>query len=155
MSGPAHGGPGGPGGPPHFPEPRAFPRITEIGVLSMICVIIGVIYVASHLPRKPPLELPTALVIAAAVVLAVNVVVLARLQDFAWHRFFQVLRWGGLAYLVIAGMIEYAFVYDHTRGSTLVVLTLMLAIFSANVPILLAFTVARFETRTRADGATA
>ena len=47
-------------------------------------------------------------------------------------------------------MLEYTFVYDHTRGELLVVMTLMLAIFTANVPILLAFTVARFE-RGRAE----
>ena len=61
------------------------------------------------------------------------------------RRFFQVARWALLAYIVIAGMIEYAFVYDHTRGAVLVVMTLMLATFTINVPILLAFTVARFE----------
>lgn len=149
----AHGGPGAHGGPPHFPEPRQFPRVTEIGIVSMVCVIVGVIYMASHLPQRPPLGLPVGLLVAAAVILAANAVVLARLQDFAWHRFFQVLRWGALAYVIIAGMIEYAFVYDHTRGGTLVVMTLMLAIFSANVPILLAFTVARFETRTARDSA--
>ena len=54
-----------------------------------------------------------------------------------------------LAYAVIAGMIEYAFVYDHTRGSQLVVLTVMLALFMLNVPVLIAFTVARFQPAPR------
>jgi hypothetical protein len=45
-------------------------------------------------------------------------------------------------------MIEYAFVFDHTRGFQLVVLTLMLALFVLNVPILIGFTVARYA---RAD----
>jgi len=143
-------GPGAPGGPPPFPEPRSFPRITEIGILSMICVIVGVIVMAAKLPGRPPLGLPIGLIVAAAVILTINIAVLARLRDFAWYRFWQVFRWGGLAYLIIAGMIEYAFIYDNTRGSTLVVLTLLLALFSANVPILLAFTVARFETRVHA-----
>jgi len=34
-----------------------------------------------------------------------------------------------LAYAVIAGMIEYAFVFDKTRGAQLVVMTLMLVVF--------------------------
>jgi hypothetical protein len=42
-------------------------------------------------------------------------------------------------------MIEYAFVYDHTRGPQLVVMTLMLALFMVNVPVLIAFTVARYQ----------
>lgn len=158
MSGPGEHGPGGPGGHgagghPVFPEPRAFPRVTEVGVLSMIAVIIGVIWMAAHLPNRPPLVLPTVLAIVAAVILAANIAVLGALKDFAWYRFFQVFRWGLAAYLVIAGMIEYAFIYDGTRGAPLVLMTVFLAIFTANVPILLAFTVARFETRPESEGA--
>ena len=141
----AHGPAGG------APE-RRFPPITEIGIGSMICVIAGVIYLASHLPRRAPLGLPVGLVAAGAVLLLVNAVLLARLKGFAWFRFHQVARWGLLAYLVVAGMLEYTFIYDHLRGELLVVMTLMLAIFTVNVPILLAFTVARFERRTAEAG---
>jgi hypothetical protein len=84
------------------------------------------------------------LVVAAALV-AVNVVILTRIADFARERFLQVAGWSLLAYAVIGGMIEYAFVYDHTRGTQLVILTLMLALFMLNVPVLAAFTVARYE----------
>ena len=49
------------------------------------------------------------------------------------------------AYIVIAGMIEYAFVYDHTRGAVLVVMTLMLVVFMLAPPLLVGFTVARFQ----------
>lgn len=135
------GGAGAPGGAPE----RRFPPITEIGVASMVCVIIGVIILASYLPRRAPLGAPIGLLVAATVLLLANVVLLARLREFAWLRFFQVARWGLLAYLVIAGMLEYTFIYDRTRGELLVVMTLMLAIFTANVPLLLGFTVARFE----------
>ena len=69
----------------------------------------------------------------------------ARIEDFAWPRFFQVAKWGLLAYALIAGMIEFAFVFDHTRGAQLVVMTAMLALFMLNVPVLIAFTVARYE----------
>ncbi|HET7138284.1 MAG TPA: hypothetical protein VFI04_07995, partial [Gaiellaceae bacterium] len=57
----------------------------------------------------------------------------------------QVAGWSLLAYAVIAGMIEFAFIYDHTRGTQLVVLTLLLALFMLNVPVLIAFTVARYQ----------
>ena len=42
-------------------------------------------------------------------------------------------------------MIEFAFVYDHTRGSVLVVMTMMLVTFTLTVPVLVGFTVARFQ----------
>jgi hypothetical protein len=73
------------------------------------------------------------------------VILLTRIDDFAWPRFMQVAKWALLAYFVIAGMIEYAFVYDHTRGAQLVVMTAMLALFMLNVPVLIAFTVARYQ----------
>jgi len=75
-------------------------------------------------------------------------VLLSRIEGFAWSRFFQVGRWGLLAYALIAGMIEFAFVFDHTRGPQLLVMTLMLALFMLNVPVLIAFTVARYEANT-------
>ena len=130
-------------------DERRLPPITEVGVASMILVVVGVIYIAAHLPGRAPLALPTALLAAATALLVANVVLLARLKDFAWWRFFQVARWALLAYVVIAGMLEFTFIYDDTRGSTLVVMTLMLVVFTANVPILLAFTVARFQTPER------
>ena len=124
---------------------RKLPPVTEIAVGSMVCVVVGVIFMASHLPSRPPLGVPSGLLAAAGVLLLANAALLARLREFAWARFFQVARWALLAYAVIAGMLEYTFVYDHTRGSVLVVMTLMLVAFVTNVMLLLAFTVARFQ----------
>ena len=98
---------------------RKLPPVTEIGAASMIAIAAGLQFT--------------------------NAFLLMRIENFAWPRFVQVSKWGLLAYLVIAGMIEYAFVYDHTRGAQLVVMTLMLALFMLNVPVLIAFTVARYE----------
>jgi hypothetical protein len=124
---------------------RPVPPITVLGMLSIAFVAGGVSYLAAYLPRSAPLGPAIGCLAAAAGVLLVSVLLLSRQRDFAWWRFFQVAGWALLAYIVIAGMIEYAFVYDHTRGAVLVVMTLMLATFTINVPILLAFTVARFE----------
>ena len=84
------------------------------------------------------------LLVAAALQL-LNAFLLSRLRDFAWARFRQVAGWALLAYAVIAGMIEYAFVYDHTRGTPLIILTLLLALFMLNVPVLIAFKVAGYQ----------
>jgi hypothetical protein len=49
-----------------------------------------------------------------------------------------------LAYAIIGAMIEYAFLRDHLSGGPLVVLTLSVAVFVVHVPVLIAFTVARY-----------
>lgn len=123
---------------------RRLPPVTEIGAASMVAIAGGVIYNASYLPKHAPFAGAVVFLVVAAALVVVNAVVLSRLTDFAWHRFRQVAGWALLAYALIAGMIEYAFVYDHTRGRQLVLLTLMLALFMVNVPILIAFTVARY-----------
>jgi hypothetical protein len=124
---------------------RKVPPVTALGMLSIALVAGGVSYLAAYLPKHAPLGPAVACLAASAAVLAANVALLGRQRDFAWARFRQVAGWTLLAYVVIAGMIEYAFVYDHTRGSVLVVMTLMLVTFTLTVPILLGFTVARFQ----------
>jgi hypothetical protein len=140
LTAPAHAHPSGPS-----LVDRSLPPVTEIGAASMIAIAGGVIYLAAYLPKHAPLGWAVALLALAAALQATNVVLLARLRDFAWDRFFQVGKWSLLAYAVIAGMIEFAFVFDHTRGAQLVVMTLMLALFMLNVPVLIAFTVARYQ----------
>ena len=111
----------------------------------MIAIAAGVIYIAAYLPKHAPLGVPIALLVVAGTLQLVNALLLSRIHGFAWYRFFQVGRWSLLAYAIIAGMIEFAFIYDHTRGAQLAVMTLMLALFMLNVPVLIAFTVARYE----------
>jgi hypothetical protein len=129
---------------------RRFPPVTEIGAASMVLVIVAVIYIAAYLPKHAPLTLPVVLLCGSAALFVANAVVLARVRDFAWWRFSQVARWGLLAYLIIAGMLEFTFIYDGTRGGLLAVMTLSLLLFTLNVPVLLAFTVARFQAPARA-----
>jgi hypothetical protein len=42
-------------------------------------------------------------------------------------------------------MLEFVFVLDHTRGAVLVVLSLMLVVFAVDIPVVLAFSVARYQ----------
>jgi hypothetical protein len=130
------------------PFDRRLPPVTEIGAASMIAIAGGVIYLAAYLPKHAPLWAAVVLLLVAAALQLLNAVLLSRIEGFAWSRFFQVGRWGLLAYALIAGMIEFAFVFDHTRGPQLLVMTLMLALFMLNVPVLIAFTVARYEANT-------
>jgi hypothetical protein len=124
---------------------RKLPPVTEIGAASMVAVAVGVIYNAAYLPKHAQTGVAIAILVVAAALQLVNAFLLSRIRDFAWARFRQVAGWSLLAYAVIAGMIEFAFVYDHTRGTQLVILTLLLALFMLNVPVLIAFTVARYQ----------
>jgi hypothetical protein len=126
-------------------EDRPLPPIQPIAVATIALIVVGGIYTAAHLPRHVP-EGPTiAVLVAAVILLAVNVVLLARIENFAWRIFRLVTAWVFAAYIVIAGMLEYVFVYDHTRGTQLVILTAMLAVFAVNIPLLLGFSVARYQ----------
>lgn len=124
---------------------RRLPPITVVCVCSMALVIAAGIYLAAHLPSVPPLGPSVGLVVAGAALLVAAVAMLARLSDFAWDRFFLVARYVMLAYLVIAGVLVYVFVDDGTRGGALALLVASLAVFAVDVPVILAFTVARYE----------
>lgn len=124
---------------------RKLPPVTEVGAASMVAVAGGVIYMASYLPKHAPLWFALVLLAVAVGLQLANAFLLSRIESFAWGRFFEVWRWSLLAYALIAGMIEFAFLYDHTRGTALVLLTLLLALFMLNVPVLIAFTVARYQ----------
>ncbi len=121
------------------------PPIPLVCVTSMALVLVSGIYLAAYLPRHAPLGPAVGLVAAAGGVLLLAVALVAGLRQFAWNTFFVVVKWTSLAYLVIAGILEYVFVYDGTRGSMLVLLTLSLFVFAVDIPVLLGFSVARFQ----------
>lgn len=123
---------------------RKPPPIAETAVVSICLMLIGGIYLAAQLPGHPGLVVPVALVAAGGLLTVVDMVMLSRLRPFAWKTFFLVMKWALLAYVVIAGMLEFVFIRDHTPGSTMAVLTATLVVFAIDVPTILAFTVARF-----------
>ena len=125
-------------------EPR-YPPVTQLAMVSLALIVAGGIYLSSHLPHHVSLTPAIVLLAASAVLLVVNLVMLSRVREFDWPRFFEVGKWSLLAYAFIAGMIEYVFLRNHLRGGPLVVLTLSLVIFAVHVPTLVGFTVARFN----------
>ncbi len=122
------------------------PPVTEIGMASLALIVAGGIYLSAHLPQHVPLAPAAILLGLSALLLVGNLTALSRVSGFAWPRFFAVARWSLLAYVAIAGFIEYAFLRDHLSGGPLVVLTLSLVVFAVHVPTLIGFTVARFHT---------
>ena len=109
---------------------RPLPPVTQLAMVSLSLIVAGGIYLSAHLPQHVPLGPAVVLLAASAVLLAINVILLSRVRDFDWERFFQVARWSLLVYAIIAGLI------------------LSLVVFSVHVPMLVGFTVARY-----ADGA--
>ncbi len=128
---------------------RKLPPVTQLGMTSLALIVAAGIYLAAHIPNHVPLGPAIALLGASALLLVANLASLARVPGFPWQRFFEVARWALLAYLIIAGMIEYAFLRDHLSGGPLVVLTLSLVVFAVHVPVLIGFTVARYDTSER------
>jgi hypothetical protein len=124
---------------------RRLPPVGEVAMVSLALIIAGGIYLASHIPRAVALAPAIALLAASAVLLAGNLVVLSRVPDFAWGPFFTVGRWAALAYLVVSGMLAYVFILDDVRGGALAVTLLSLLVFGLNVPLILAFGVARYQ----------
>ncbi len=126
---------------------RRFPPVAQLATLSLVLVIVGGIVMVSAMPNEPSLAVPVALLALSAMILTVNVVLLVTLRDFAWRTFSTVGRWALLAYAVSGGMIEFAFLHNHVSGTPLLLLTLMLLMFVINVPLIISFTVARYQTR--------
>lgn len=124
---------------------RALPPVLEIGVASLICTLAAGIIVAAQVPNSDTLWPAVVLLVVSATLLAAMGFLMTRIEHFAWRPFRQVWQWAMLAYIVIAGMLEYVFVKDKTPDNVLVMLTLLLVAFALTVPTLLAFSVARFQ----------
>ncbi len=123
---------------------RTLPPVTPLAMTSLALIVAGGIYLASHLPMQVPLTPAVVLLSASALLLVLNLLLLSRVDGFAWHRFFQVGKWALLAYAITAGLIEYAFLRDGLTGGPLIVLTLSIIVYAVHVPVLIAFTVARY-----------
>ena len=125
------------------------PPIWELGVAALVLVVVSVVYLASYIPGKPN-TIPAYVLLAAASALVVaQLVLIGGLEHFSRRSFHQVGGWALVAYVVIGGMIEYVFLRNDTRGEELALLTWGLALFVVDVPLILGFSVARFQA---ADG---
>ena len=127
------------------------PPVSEIGIAALILVVVGGIYLSSY-PRGASLLLPAVLAVVAALLVLVGAVVLVRSKTLASETFVRVGKWSLLVYFIVAGMLEYVFVFDGTRGRTLIVLSAMLLIFALDVPMIIAYTVARYNKSSGGGG---
>ncbi len=124
---------------------QRLPPVTELAMLSLALIVAGGIYLSAHIPQHVPLAPAVVLLVLSALLMAVNVISLARVKGFAWDAFFAVARWALLAYVVTGALIEFVFIRNHLSGGPLVVLSLSLLIYAVHVPTLIGFTVARYS----------
>ncbi len=129
---------------------RRLPPVAVLATGSLAAVVVGGIVMASYAPRHAPLVVAGGLLGLGVVLMGVALVLLSRIRDFAWATFTKVFKWGLVAYVLEAALIEFSFVRNHTSGSSLDIVSAMLVIFGVSVPTTIAFTVARY-----ADVATA
>jgi hypothetical protein len=123
---------------------RQYPPIAVMSTAALVSIIVGGIVMASYAPRVAPLAISTTLMALGVVLLVSAYVSLSRVTVFSWTTFRNVIKWALLAYVIEAGVIEFAFVHMHTRGKSLLIVTAMLVIFATSVPTTIAFTVARY-----------
>ena len=123
-----------------------FPPINQLCLVSLAFIIVDGIYIAAHLPNLPPMPIVTSLLVLGGAFALFAAIWLSQAKNLAWDKFFKVFRWVILEYVVEAGMLEYIFIYDHVRGHMLVIVTLALILFAIDIPIIMSFTAARFQS---------
>lgn len=123
-----------------------YPPAAELATVSLALVVVGGVFMAAYFPARPPLTIPIVLVAASAALLGSALLLLVRWRGFAWAAFSLVGRWALVAYVISAGMIEFSFVRNHATGGPLLVVSLMLVLFAVDVPVIIAVTVARYQS---------
>jgi len=127
------------------PVGRDLPPVVQVTIGSLILAIIGGIYMAAYFPSRPPLGIPIGLLTASMLLLGTGAAMLFGVSDFGWKTFRLVGFWTLAAYVLQAGMIGYAFIHNGASGAPLVVIILLLVVFAASVPLMISFTVGRYQ----------
>jgi len=127
-------------------DERSLPPIGEMGIAALVLVVAAGIYLTAQTNSRPNLVPAVIALTLAGVVVAVAVVMLARVGEFAWGKFRMVFGWALLEYAVIAGMLVYVFILDQVPSATLTVLIAALALFAVDIPMMFGFAVARYQS---------
>jgi len=128
------------------PFERKLRPVVGVAMAALTLAITGGILVVAQIGEEPDLVVPSVLMGAAIVLEIAAIVMLTAIRPFAWARFTQVFRWALLAYVLQSAIIEWSFIKNDVPGRPLAVLSIGLVVFSTAVPIMIAFTVARYQT---------
>lgn len=124
---------------------RTLPPVTPLAVGALILIVAGGIFMAAQIPGPVNLAPAIALLVVACLILLGTGAALVRVREFAWGPFRKVGGWALLAYGISAGVLELVFVLDGVPGPALAVLSLMLVVYAVDIPLILAFSVARHQ----------
>ncbi|HUY23526.1 MAG TPA: hypothetical protein VMV22_14430 [Acidimicrobiales bacterium] len=124
---------------------RAMPPVAGLALATLAFVIAAGIYLAAHLPRPAPGGPAATLIAIGGVLLVVNAAIVSRIRPFAWTVFRRVFGWTFLAYGCIGALLAFIFIFDHTRGAMLGAMLASLVVFTLDIPLLFAFSVARYQ----------
>lgn len=128
------------------PFERRLPPVVGLGMASLTLAVVGGIIVASQFGVEgASLVVPGVFVGGSLLLEVVAAVVLATIRPFAWDRFRQVFLIALAAYVVQAGIIEWTFIKNHAPAGPVTVLTGGLVVFATIVPLMIAFTTARYQ----------
>lgn len=127
------------------PFERKVPPVIGVAMAALTLAVAGGVILSAKAVQQPSLTLPAVFVVAAIVLELVAVALMVTIRPFAWDRFRLVFLWALLAYVIQAGIIEWAFVRNHVPAGPLIVLTGGLVVFATIVPLMIAFTVARYQ----------
>lgn len=133
---------------PHLGDTSRSPvAVCVIG--SLVCAFLGIGVIAAYLPAEVLLAWPVGFLVASTLLLFAALALLARRRHFAWALFFAVARWVLLVTLIFSAMAAYVLIYDGTSGVTLAIMAAVLVLSAIDIPILIAFNVARHERTVR------
>lgn len=127
------------------PFERTFPPIVAVGMVALTLAITGGILVVSQIGERSRLMVPSVFMGAGIILEVVSVAMLVTVRPFAWSRFVQVFRWALLAYIAQSAIIEWSFIKNDVPGRPLAALSAGLVVFATAVPLMIAFTVARYQ----------
>ena len=122
-----------------------------VGILCQAALgasVLSAIVLAAQIPKLSDLTVPIGLAGLAWALFLVAGAMLTRVGPFAWGVFRMVAVRQLLVELVISGMLEFVFIFDHTPGNALAIFTALVVVFCLDVALLIAFSVARYQEPT-------
>lgn len=130
------------------PFERKLPPVIAVAMLGLTLAITGGVLVVAQIGEKSALAIPTGFMAGAIILELAAIVMLVTIRPFAWDRFALVFRWTFLAYVLQSAIIEWSFIINDVPGRPLAVLSAGLVVFATIVPLMIAFTVARYQSVT-------
>lgn len=127
------------------PFDRSVPPVVGIGMASLATAVVGGVLVAAQFGTEANLALPRLFVVVAIGLEIVAITLAATIRPFAWRLFRLVFGVGLLAYLIQGGLIAWTFAINDVPAEQMIVLYGGLVVFTTIVPLMLGFTVARYQ----------